>query len=397
MIKTVNLTAAVTAVEVTGKQNVTVRNVGNNTAYVSASPDISVGGDGVLSVKAGEIVTLEGVASLKKAGNQYGIHGTVYALASGATTIELIPTNSVNFKPAAVDYSGEISDISALIPAAASAGNQLTDKAYVDSELSGKVDKADGMGLSSNDYTTAEKDKLASLENYDDSTVNSAIADLQTSKANTADVYTKTETDTKITEKVAEIVADAPEDFDTLKEMSDWIANHEDDAAAMNSAIQTNTSNIASLQTDKVDKETGKSLVSDSEIERLATLENYTLPTASADTLGGVKIGEGLSITDGVLSASGGGLGNLKIAYGVVTGADTTDYVIDYSSVGFTQIPAVFGTVIKDGDSNHSSRGVISVKTSDTKSATLNRTFFSTVTSDAWGDLNDFCWLAIGV
>jgi len=32
----------------------------------------------------------------------------------------------------------------------------------------------------------------------------------------------------------------------------------------------------------------------------------YTLPTASADTLGGVKVGANLSIADGVLSATGG-------------------------------------------------------------------------------------------
>lgn len=32
---------------------------------------------------------------------------------------------------------------------------------------------------------------------------------------------------------------------------------------------------------------------------------NYTLPTASASTLGGVKVGSGLTITDGVLSADG--------------------------------------------------------------------------------------------
>lgn len=38
-------------------------------------------------------------------------------------------------------------------------------------------------------------------------------------------------------EEVAKIVASAPEDFDTLKEISDWIENHADDAAAMNSAI----------------------------------------------------------------------------------------------------------------------------------------------------------------
>ena len=68
--------------------------------------------------------------------------------------------------------------------------------------------------------------------------------------------YTKPQTDARITEKVAEIVADAPEDFDTLKEISDWISSHEDSAAAMNSAIQANTTAI----TGKVDKETGKGL-----------------------------------------------------------------------------------------------------------------------------------------
>ena len=32
---------------------------------------------------------------------------------------------------------------------------------------------------------------------------------------------------------------------------------------------------------------------------------SYTLPVASASTLGGVKVGSGLTITDGVLSADG--------------------------------------------------------------------------------------------
>lgn len=50
-------------------------------------------------------------------------------------------------------------------------------------------------------------------------------------------------------EEVAKVVAEAPEDFDTLKEISDWIATHADDASAMNSAIQTNASNIATNTT----------------------------------------------------------------------------------------------------------------------------------------------------
>ena len=86
-------------------------------------------------------------------------------------------------------------------------------------------------------------------------------------KANTSDVYTKTETDNKIISKVAEIVAGAPEDFDTLKEMSDWIASHENSAAEMNSAIQTlktgmvskvDTASIPSLTQEEYDALTEK-------------------------------------------------------------------------------------------------------------------------------------------
>lgn len=52
-----------------------------------------------------------------------------------------------------------------------------------------------------------------------------------------------------VADEVAKIVAGAPESFDTLKEISDWISGHADDAAAMNSAIQTNSSAITALQT----------------------------------------------------------------------------------------------------------------------------------------------------
>lgn len=45
--------------------------------------------------------------------------------------------------------------------------------------------------------------------------------------------------------KIAEIVADAPEDLDTLKEIADWIKNHANDASAMNTQITENKNNIA--------------------------------------------------------------------------------------------------------------------------------------------------------
>ena len=45
-----------------------------------------------------------------------------------------------------------------------------------------KVDKVPGKGLSTEDYTTEEKSKLAGLSNYDDSTVKQDIANLKTNK-----------------------------------------------------------------------------------------------------------------------------------------------------------------------------------------------------------------------
>lgn len=57
----------------------------------------------------------------------------------------------------------------------------------------------------------------------------------------------------------------------------------------------------------KVDKVNGKGLstndYTNDEKTKLAGISNYTLPIASADTLGGVKIGANLSINDGTLSA----------------------------------------------------------------------------------------------
>ena len=50
--------------------------------------------------------------------------------------------------------------------------------------------------------------------------------------------------------KIAEVVANAPEDLDTLKEIADWISAHADDAAAMNTQIQTNKNNIAANTSD---------------------------------------------------------------------------------------------------------------------------------------------------
>ena len=192
----------------------------------------------------------------------------------------------------------------------------------------GLVSAESGKGLSTEDYTAAEKSKLAGIAERatDDYTAltnkpkingvelsgNKSASDLgihipdSTSElTNDSGFITESETDKRITEKVAEIVADAPEDFDTLKEISDWISGHEKSAAAMNSAISANASAISSeatarqnadaLKADKsttytktevdsalsgkVDKVSGKGLSTNdyttAEKTKLAGLENY--------------------------------------------------------------------------------------------------------------------------
>ena len=48
-----------------------------------------------------------------------------------------------------------------------------------------------------------------------------------------------------IADEIAKIVADAPDNFNTLKELSDWINVHSESAADMNSRIVQNTNDIA--------------------------------------------------------------------------------------------------------------------------------------------------------
>lgn len=52
----------------------------------------------------------------------------------------------------------------------------------------------------------------------------------------------------QVADAVAGIVNNAPEAYDTLKEISDWISSHADSAAAMNSTITTHSTQIAGLQ-----------------------------------------------------------------------------------------------------------------------------------------------------
>lgn len=81
-------------------------------------------------------------------------------------------------------------------------------KSEITALLENYVEKEDGKTLSTNDYTTLEKEKLATLENYDDSAIServgnveSSITDIQTSIGNTV-LSTEKQT---ITEAINEV------------------------------------------------------------------------------------------------------------------------------------------------------------------------------------------------
>lgn len=114
------------------------------------------------------------------------------------------------------------------------------------------VDKLDGEDTVEGSVKAQLKALKTELEGqitaseYDDAEVKKSI------KANTDAIGILNGTgdgsvDKKVADAVASIVADAPVAYDTLKEISDWISTHTEDASAMNSSIQSNKTDIANL------------------------------------------------------------------------------------------------------------------------------------------------------
>lgn len=133
--------------------------------------------------------------------------------------------------------------------------------------LDTKVDKVTGKQLSTEDYTTVEKTKLAGLENYDDTTVKDDIA------ANTAAIETEV-TRAKAAEKVN---ADAITTVDTAYKSADATLQGNIDAEVTR-ATAAETVLDGKIDT-KVDKVEGKQLSTEDFTTdfktKLENLENY--------------------------------------------------------------------------------------------------------------------------
>lgn len=129
------------------------------------------------------------------------------------------------------------------------------------------------------------------------------------------------------------LIDGAPATYDTLKEISDWIATHQSEYEALIAAIAG-----------KVDKVEGKGLSTEdyttAEKTKLAGIEaganNYSLPTAAAGTLGGVKVGANLAIDSSTGVLSGDYSAASSSAAGLMSAADKSK--LDGIAAGATAV-----------------------------------------------------------
>lgn len=186
------------------------------------------------------------------------LDGKQYARQSGEWTVVNIP--EVDF----TEINQKISQNTAAIAANTTA-------------IQSKVDKVDGFGLSSNDYTSQEKTKLAGLNNYTLPTASDTV---------------------KGGIKVGTGLTMNGEVLSATVDLSGYATT-----AAMNSALGN-----------KVDKVSGKALSTNdyttAEKNKLAGIaasaNNYSLPAATSSVLGGVKTSTGITNSSGTISVTYG-------------------------------------------------------------------------------------------
>ena len=169
------------------------------------------------------------VAAAKKAGDDAQIavdalEAKVGTVAEGKTVVGLID----EAKQAAIDAATyDDTQVKADIAANAAAIAKKADSTIV-SAIDGRVATIEGDYLKAADKTALEgkitenKNAIAVLNGAGEGSVSKQVADA-----------------------VAGIVANAPEAYDTLKEISDWISSHAESAATMNSQINANKEAIA--------------------------------------------------------------------------------------------------------------------------------------------------------
>ena len=196
-------------------------------------------------------------------------------------------------------------------------GNYAT-KDLLENEIDRATNKEDRLNDLIENETSARSSKDTELEN--------SIAEEKTRAQNKekeiSDLLTivngDSSTDGSFRKAIADVIASAPEDLDTLKEIADKLAGNDDLHTALNQAITEKAD--ASALANEVTRATAAE----------ATLQNsfdqFVSKTATKEQFGIVKVGDGLNVNAGVISIAPDYIVDM-MSYGVewdVTVADPT-------------------------------------------------------------------------
>ena len=141
-------------------------------------------------------------------------------------------------------------------------------RAFIDKKDDTKVDKVDGKGLSSNDYTAAEKNKLATLKNYDDSALVAQVEALEQS----------------LNTLVGNNASEAIDNFNEILKFLTGIT----DTQTLEGLLANIREDMQTYLSQKVDKESGKQL----------STNDYT--TADKNKLAGIEAGAQKNTVTGI-------------------------------------------------------------------------------------------------
>lgn len=154
----------------------------------------------------------------------------------------------------------------------------------------------------------------------------------------------------EVTAKIAELVANAPEDLDTLKEISDWITEHANSAAEMNTQIIKNQDDIKLLQ-NKIVESCPVDVVEDGNMHAVTS-------NAVAQSLGALRTNFGFKIGKLMIEMISISVNGVKFSSGRVSISNPYNF-----SAPFTVPPTVILNSQSDEDYGYSTPiGIVRTK-----------------------------------
>lgn len=303
--------AEVKAVDDKAVANATAISDEADRAKAAESANATAISEEVTRAKAAEKVNSDAIAVLNGGDTQTGsvakavkdakdsINATIGTVDSGKTVVQMIS----EAKQAGTDAQADVDALELVV-------NKLDGAVTVEGSVKKQIkDATDGINATIGDVTEGKTvvemiNDAKTAATYDDAEVRGLIQN----NANAIEAH-KTAIDAKVTtlvgedadksvrtiaaEETAKIVASAPEDFDTLKEVSDWIAADKTRAAELTTKVSNNEKAIA----DEVARATGvesgletrlsavETLVGEggSVDEKIATAKQEAIDAAAAD------------------------------------------------------------------------------------------------------------------